>query len=68
MTAKSAHLCPVCGQPLSLTKAIDGAVILFCGFGACKSVEANRGALAETESDAFEELKRLVEAEELRKV
>ena len=60
---KSVHPCPVCGQPLSVKRPAE-FVILWCGYGPCPSKAANEGAIAGTELQAFEQLKRLVNAED----
>ncbi len=59
---KSVHLCPACGKPLSVKRPAE-FVILYCGHGPCPSKAANQGEIARTEDDAFEKLKREIEAE-----
>jgi len=68
---KSAHNCPVCGQPLRIKENGNRdlyGLILYCGNGPCPSKAANRGAIAGSEDGAYEELQRLVNAEEAGKV
>jgi len=60
---KSTFTCPVCHQPLNMKQPAE-FVILYCGHGPCPSKKMNEGAIAGTEAQAFEALKRLIDAED----
>ena len=53
---KSDYTCPVCRQPLFKLPAAAGRVLVWCGYGPCKSQAANDGASGLTEQEAFEQL------------
>ena len=51
----SRYGCPECVEPL-LMKIEDGVVVVWCGYGPCRSKAANEGAKAENEEMAVRAL------------
>lgn len=58
------YFCPVCEKPLDLEKRDVDSLGLWCAYGPCPSYAANDGAEGATESEAYYELVRKVEAEQ----
>jgi ssDNA-binding Zn-finger/Zn-ribbon topoisomerase 1 len=61
---RSTLTCPVCNEPLLKVPGAAKRVIMWCGFGPCRSRAANDGASGLSEEEAHEHLKRYIEEEE----
>lgn len=61
----SIHRCPVCGGHLRFIyeRASERRVFMYCSIGRCHSEAANEGAWGLTEREAYDALRKAVDAE-----
>lgn len=56
MTHKSQFKCPACNTLLAMAANSGQRKLLWCEYGPCKSLAANRGAVGVNEQEAFNQL------------